>query len=203
MSLFHKKLIVLVAASLLMAGCSRRPGVIGSELNPAANPQLPFDSASDASGASPTAALPLEYIPAGTLFTVHMQSSLSSASARSGDSFRAVLDDGIVIQNQVFAERGAVLTGRVIVARSAVSRDPGYMRLTLTALNLRGSSFPMETSTIFLKGGPPLKGELALIPAASREHYYTPSAMRPPEDVEFPALRRLTFRLMRPLPLPN
>jgi hypothetical protein len=52
-------------------------------------------------------------IPAGTLLSVRVDERLSSDVAHSGDSFRATLEQPLVVDGAVIAERGARVEGRV------------------------------------------------------------------------------------------
>ena len=86
-----------------------------------------------------------------------LRSSLANtnfASSHTGDRFEAVLDEPIVIQSQIVAPRGTVITGRVIAAKpSGHLHEPGYLRLTLASMTLNGKALPLTTSSIFVKGG--------------------------------------------------
>ena len=181
---------------LLTVGCSRQPGVLASNQSPASDQQLPFD-ASQGTGVSPTASLPLADIPAGTPLTVRMRSVLSSATAQSGDTFDAVLDEPIAVDGQAIMPLGASVAGRVVAARASTGPgDPGYLRLTLTAISLHGHLLPVQTSSVFLKGAP--SGSLNLTPVAGDPITDNAAAK---SDVEFPAGRKLVFRLTRILPV--
>jgi hypothetical protein len=213
--------------ALLMAslGCSRQPGGQASDRNPSDGQQLPFEQASQKNGISPTAALISAGVPAGTAITIRMQSAVSSATARPGDSFEAVLDEPIVIQGQTLAPRGAHLKGKVVDAKaSGRLRGPGYLRLTLIAISIGGRSLPLETSSLFVKGASHEKrdmvligggtgagaligglaggGKGALIGSAIGAAGGTGTAYATgKKDVEFPLERRLTFRLTQTLPV--
>lgn len=157
-------LAILFLALTLAIACSRQPGVQTSDENAASDQQLPFDRAADRAGISPTGSLTPSTIPAGTPLTVRLQSSVSSAESHSGESFDAVLDEPIVIDGQTVAPRGAVVTGKVVAAKaSGHLQDPGYLRLTLTSLEVNGKPLPLETSSVFVKGGSHEKRNLALI----------------------------------------
>jgi hypothetical protein len=208
----------LLLVLLLGVGCAKQAGVQASE-DGASDQQLPFDRASDKGGISPTGSLMPSSIPAGTPITVRLQSSLSSEASRSGDSFEAVLDEPIIIQGQTVAPRGATLTGTVMAAKaSGRLHDPGYLKVTLTAISLNGKSLSMQTSSIFAKGGSHEKRNLAMIGGGAGggaliggiagggkgaligsligagggtgAAYATGK-----KDVSFPSERRLTFRL--------
>jgi hypothetical protein len=160
-------------------------------------------------------------IPAGTAVSVHLQNILSSATARSNDRFKAVLDEPIVVNDQTLAQRGTVVTGRVVNARSMRQlRGPGYLRLTLSSISINGELTPIRTSSAFLKG--PGKRTAAMSMGSQRSLREATSGsnkapligsalieeempgagwgIRPHEAIVGPE-RRLTFRLIDPLPL--
>jgi hypothetical protein len=212
---------ILVLLLTLVTGCARQPGLQASDDN--GDQQVPFDQAANKSGVSPTASLMAASIPAGTPVTVRLQSALSSEASRSGDSFEAVLDEPIIVQGQTVAPRGATVTGKVLAAKaSGRLQDPGYLRVTLTAISIRGKSLPMQTSSIFAKGGSHEKrnlamigggtgagaligglaggGKGALIGATVGAAGGTGTAYATgKKDVGFGVERRLTFRLTQPL----
>jgi hypothetical protein len=187
-------IVVLMAAAVNLAwetGCSRQLAVPASAGNAGSAP-LPFDRVSDNSGISPTAGFSFDGIPAGTEVTVRLQSALSSANSRAGDSFQAVLVEPMVVGDKMVVPPGAVVTGSVVGGKtSGGSNDPGYLRVTLASIAMNGKPVPLETSSIFAKGG-------------SRERHGAstePSINHGQGDVRFSTGRRLTFRLVQPLHL--
>src|SRR3954447_3523575 len=58
-------------------------------------------------------------VPAGTLLTVRVDDGLSTERTHTGDSFRATLDQALVLDGAVIAEKGARVEGRV------TDSDPG------------------------------------------------------------------------------
>ncbi len=222
--------VVCLAAIVNLGGCSRQPGLQSedkgaaqsADQNPASQ-QLPFERSSGKSGISPTASLISVSVPAGTAVTIRMQSTVSSASSRSGDSFEAVLDEPIVIEGETVAPRGAVVKGKVLAAKaSGRLREPGYLRLALSAISIRGKFVPLQTASIFVKGASHEKRDLVLIGggtgagaligglAGGAKGALIGSALGAgagtggayatgKKDVEFPAERRLTFRLTQAL----
>jgi hypothetical protein len=98
------------------------------------------------------------------VISVRMQSPLSSATARVGDTFDAALDDSLVVDGRTIAARGAAARGRVVAARSSGRlHNSGYLRITLTSVEIEGRSVPVQTSTIFVAGGSHKNRDLALI----------------------------------------
>lgn len=184
--------VFLGFALLLEPACSRQPSL----LTPAEKAQspLPFDSSSRSDGISPTQAFASASIPAGQAIVIRLQSPVSSVHAHLGDQFQAVLEEPIVVQGQTLAPSGTEITGRVVAARVSEPREPGYLRLTLSAIMLNGKPMEVHTSSVFSKGGPrerPKKG-----PGA--ESTRNPASAN---DVQFSTGRRLTFHLIQPLPL--
>ena len=221
---YTTSLAVLLLILALAVGCSRQPGVQADE-TANTDQQLPFDRPADKNGISPTGSLTPAAIPAGTPLTIRLQSSLSSAASQSGDSFDAVLDEPIVIDGQTVAPRGAAVTGRVVAAKaSGRLQDPGYLRLTLTSIEVNGKALPLQTSSIFAKGGSHEKRNLAMIGggagagaliggiAGGGKGALIGSAIGAAggtgtayatgkKDAGFSAERRLTFRLTQPVPV--
>jgi hypothetical protein len=175
--------IFLGLALLPLSACSGQPGLL-SPKEDAKN--LPFNDSAHSDGISPTQAFASSSIPAGTAIVVRLQSPLSSAEARLGDQFQAVLDEPVVVQGQTVVPSGTAITGRVLAAKFSVPREPGYLRLTVSSMVLNGKAVEVHTSSVFAKG-------------SSREP--ARSGARPANDVQFSTGRRLTFRLIQPLPV--
>jgi hypothetical protein len=151
---FKRMCIVVLAPVLLglLMGCT------GVGADPPANAvsdsqQLPFGEK-----AKP------QIIPAGTAIYVRLQQSLSSATAQAGQTFSAVLDESLVVDNQAVAPQGAAVTGKVVAAReSGRLHNAGYLRITLSAITVNGKALPLETNSIFVSGGSYKKRDIAFI----------------------------------------
>ncbi len=192
-------------------GCSRHVAVPESG-ETAGSSGIPFERVADNSGISPTAGFASDGIPAGTVVTIRLQSPLSSANSRSGDSFQAVLDEPVVVAGKTVASPGAPVTGSVVAAKaSGGMHDPGYLRVTLTSIVMNGKSTALETSSIFAKGRSYERRKVAAAKQSNADGKGT--AAEPAVDsadgsfnpgqgnVRFSTGRRLTFRLAQPLPL--
>jgi hypothetical protein len=95
-------------------------------------------------------------VPAGTRILIRMIDSIDSTKQKSGDRFTASLETNLVVDNIVVAPRGTTVYGRLASASSA-GRMSGSSELTLelTDIVIRGTAYPLLTSTYEVKG----KGE--------------------------------------------
>jgi hypothetical protein len=118
-------------------------------------------------------------LPTGTLLTVQLAGSLSTATVHAGSPFTAFVAAPFTMDRNLHLDRSMVVTGRVESARIQASPGSvpgsGYFRLTLTAVTIEGREVPLQTSSLFVRGTPD-----------------------PPESVEVRKGRRLTFRLTAP-----
>jgi len=195
-----------------VTACSRQVAVPGS-VGTADRVQVPFNQVSDNGGISPTAAFDSEALPPGTEITIQLRVALSSAEARTGDSFAALLDQPVVVAGTTVVPRNAPVTGRVVATKASTGLyDPGYLRLTLASIALNGKSIPLRTSSIFAKGvsyesrnpaatahrlGTGSKASLTAAAVDSRTSSQT-SSLPNPADVRFSTGHRFTFRLAQP-----
>jgi hypothetical protein len=108
-------------------------------------------------------------IPAGTLVTVRLEEELDSSKNQSGDQFRASLDQPLVVDGFVLAERGARVSGRVVEV------DPGgrvkgraTMSLALTTINTSdGQRVNVQTESFTKQATADTKGDAAKIGGAA------------------------------------
>ena len=216
-------LFAVFAIVLLSVACNRQFSAVSADSSAqpsvAEKPQtLPFDGAKKGETHAEATSL-----PTGTTIAVRLQDSLSSASASVGQQFEAVLDEPLIMQGKTVAPKGAQVTGRVIAAHhSGRLHNPGYLRLTLTSVEINGKPAPVQTSSVFAKGGSHEKrnlgligggtgggaligaiaggGKGALIGAGAGAAAGTGTAYATgKKDVGFASERRLIFRLSQPL----
>jgi hypothetical protein len=210
-------LFCLVLSLSLSEGCARpeHPTNAGSS---ASEQKLPFypdveqTSASDSShlqhhnkvSADPKLATGLPFqagsrsrvLPSGTLLTVQLEDSLSTAKVRAGDAFTASVAAPLTIDGETLIARGAAVTGRVESARSQADRPglasgSGYFRLTLNAITVDGRQLTLQTSSLFARG---------------TSQSWDVSSSGSPSDLHSDGIlvqkgRRLTFRMTAPLTL--
>src|SRR5262245_48528016 len=104
-----RKFILLVLLSLTcLAGCARQPQAApnGGVPNPSTiegDQKLPFGRPPSSQNVlMPSAALvpAIRSVPAGVPIVVRLRSTISSATARSGDQFAAVLDQPVLVDGE-------------------------------------------------------------------------------------------------------
>ena len=220
------RLGMLAIVASLALGCGKETGVPNDEsATENSSQKLPFDREGGRTGISPTQSLvpTVRKLPAGTPLTVRLQSTLSSVTARAGDTFGGTLDEPVMIESQTVVPRGAAVTGRVLAAKaSGRLQDPGYLRVALVSLEVEGKPVAIETSSIFAKGGSHEKRNLGMIGGGTAAGALiggiagggkgaligslvgaaggTGTAYATgKKDVSFDVERRLTFRLAQPI----
>jgi hypothetical protein len=96
------------------------------------------------------------YVPAGTRILIRMIDSIDSSKQKAGDRFTASLETNLVVDNIVVAPRGTTVYGRLASAESAGRmKGSSELSLELTDIVIRGTAYPLLTSTYDVKG----KGE--------------------------------------------
>ncbi len=197
---FRAGLIGTMAFGLLWtAGCSSPTGVPTE--GAADQPQTPFhdqgtsatsSGAGDSSGsrenpAKPEKGLPfhdLQNLPAGTLLTVRLKSSVSAGNSSKDNSFDAIVDEPVVLEGNTLIPRGATAAGRVESAQaSTLKPSRGYVRLSLESVHIGGFDVPVQTASLFAR--------LAPVSDDSSTLFLLEKG------------RRLTFRITEPVNLPN
>jgi hypothetical protein len=135
-------------------------------------------------------------LPSGTLLTVQLEDSLSTAKVRAGDAFAASVAAPLAIDGDTLIERGAAVTGHVESAQSQADGSglvpgSGYIRLTLNAITVEGKQLALQTSSLFARGTSELLN-VSSLGGASNMHS---------EGVHVQKGRLLTFRLIAPVTL--
>jgi hypothetical protein len=201
---------VSIALAGLTISCGRQPDFVAGQ-SLLQDRALPFHPDPNAKGLTRHDTSYLAGVAPGTPILVHLQAPLSSARSRAGDSFKAILDEAIVVRGQTIVVKGALITGKILEAKpSDPDHEAGYLRLTLTEISLDGKSWPLQTSNVFVKGAtyerdapaPPIQlvgDSKSLTPKAA------PRVVRIEvrEEAGVPADRHLTFRLTQPVSLEN
>lgn len=104
-----------------------------------------FSSRHEAGERRPSAAAVV--IPAETPITVRTDSSLSSGSNQTGDSFDATVARAVVVDGRTVVPEGAKARGTVVEAKAKGKiKGEARLRLELTELSIDGKSYPVQTS---------------------------------------------------------
>jgi hypothetical protein len=144
-----RKASVCVVAILL--GIVSLQGDSLANVSPAALRNAPVTTASAAAQTAKKI-----YVPAGTRILIRMIDSIDSTKQKAGDRFTASLETNLVVDNIVVAPRGTTVYGRLASAESAGRmKGSSQLSLELTDIVIRGTAYPLLTSTYDVKG----KGE--------------------------------------------
>ncbi len=220
-------LAALILGMVIGVACGHQssvPALASGAIAPPDGARLPFDREAQIGGISPTNSVvpPGAQAPVGTAIVIRLRNPLSSARVHSNDSFAGILDEPLIVNDRILAERGSLVTGRVVEAKSTNPvHTPGYMRLTLSSIAIDGKPAPIRTSSSFFKGvdrrkrlvNPPADGEGYLVGAAATgqgpvmdnaivaENDLDPELDIRLQDAMIGPERRLKFRLIEPLPI--
>jgi len=207
----------LFLLSLLLIGCGQNPQADEKRNSAGDKPGLLsgiFDSTKPIT------------IPEGTDLTVVLDQTISTASSRSGDSFRATLTSPIVIDGKTVLPKDAPVTGHIVESvPSGRLKGVAKLDLTLDAVEVNGKSFDLATDDegrrgknhnkrngILIGGGAGLGaivggiaggGVGAVVGSAVGAGAGTAgAAYTGKKDIRVPAESVLTFRLTRAVTIP-
>jgi len=137
------------------------PTVLPQPAEAAPAPVQPEPSVAPPAPAPPPPPPPVQVnLKAGTLISVRTGQGLSSERNMVGDEFRATLDQPLVVDGWVIAERGAHVEGKVVQSQRA-GRVKGLADLAIELTQLTtsdGQHIPIDTET-FVKHGQTSTGE--------------------------------------------
>jgi hypothetical protein len=139
---------ILVGTMTIAAACGGSPS---SEARQSTNGAV-GDRASATPAEAPPAptAVPAAhtvYLDPGTVVAVRLNRALSTVHNRAGDTFEAILDEPVVVDDKEILPHGTKFTGHV--TRSAASgrlEGRAVLGLTLDAFTVNGQRYPITTS---------------------------------------------------------
>jgi len=141
-------LLVLGPTGILLSGCG-----------PKAEKSVSADQPDLAESASPIT------MPDGTVLAVRLMQTISSRTAQPGEEFNAELANDVALSGSIVFSKGAKVRGHVMSAEhSGRLQDPGFLRLTLDAIQLpNGKWIEIKTTSFAAKGESHKKRNLSLI----------------------------------------
>jgi hypothetical protein len=146
----RRKLLALVFATLLAAGCAQKPAEESAEGQPGAGAAKPSSGTRTAARPAPA----LVVIPAGTPLEVSLITGLANDKNKAGDVFVGSLHTPVVVNGTTVIPKGADVTGRVTNAvPSGRLKGVGELWVTLTEVRFGGRTHPVSTSTTGMKEG--------------------------------------------------
>ena len=168
-----------LAMALMATGCSRPIAVPGDGVAAQPDPhQAPFheDGAKLVNARKETAIpdgkasenhLPFhdhDSLPAGTLISVRLKTSISVEDPEPSDAFDAVVVEPVVIEGDTLIPTGILVSGRIEAAlTSKVKRNRGYVRLKLASAHIGGQDVPLQTASLFARQAPLSDGSSPIV----------------------------------------
>lgn len=131
-------------ALAVLCGChtSQNGGSAASSADSTSSPS------SSVAQPAPQPEAPPIVIPAGTVFSVTIDQSVSSKDSQPDLRVAASLADPIIVDGRGVIRRGAKITGKVIDAKSAGRfKGSAELGITLTAVDVDGHSYPIHTTS--------------------------------------------------------
>lgn len=102
-------------------------------------------------------------IPAGTMITVRLREELSTKHSQDGQNFTATLDQPLVVDGFVIAERGSSQRGRIVeLDRAGRVKGRAALAVELTELNTAdGQKIALKTDSFRKEAESGMKGDMA------------------------------------------
>jgi len=94
-------------------------------------------------------------LPAGTLLTVRLKTSVYASTSPAEASFEAVVVEPVIVEGNTLIPNGASVAGRVESARtSTLKPNRGYVRLALHSVQMGDRQLPVQTASLFAREAP-------------------------------------------------
>jgi hypothetical protein len=165
-SLIHVLSGVLLSG-LLMTGCSQSPTKAAANSGPDQNADAKAGPGDDSKKGILSTLFESKKditIPEGAQFEVTVDETLASNTNQAGDNFAASLSQPLVVDGKTVIPAGAHMTGRVVDAKdSGRLHVPARLSVALSAVEVDGKSYDIETNTIRKTGKNHNKRNLAFI----------------------------------------
>jgi hypothetical protein len=110
-------------------------------------------SAGTANSSAPPATRTPQTIDAGSTVVVRMIDSVDSSRNKAGDTFRASLEEALVVNDTVVAPKGTDVFGHLVYAQEAGHIEgKSELRLALTGININNQVVPIVTGAYDVSG---------------------------------------------------
>ena len=97
----------------------------------------------------------LQGLPAGTLLTVRLKTSVYASTSPAEGFFEAVLEHPVVMDGNIIIPKGANVAGRVESAQtSRIKPNRGYVRLALQSVDIGDRRVALQTASLFAREAP-------------------------------------------------
>jgi hypothetical protein len=129
----------------------------------AEGPKVLHEEPSEPPASAPETSAAVDEIPAGTPITIRMIDGVDSRTAQAGQTFRASVDDPVMVGDQTVIPRGAdVITKLVEVQEPGKLAGGGQLTLSLVSLTIDGRPVAVNTQS-FTMAGESRKGQSAKV----------------------------------------
>lgn len=126
------------------------PAAIPAAAPVAAEPQQSAAVSNEAAPAT-QAAMPrpqIATVPSGTNLKVRLESTVDTAVNKSGDTFRAVVDEDVYVDGRVAIPRGSEVSGKLLkVVQSGRVEGRAELAMELNEVQVGGTSYAIATKT--------------------------------------------------------
>jgi hypothetical protein len=163
-------LSLIVIPAVMLGACqpagnapAASPAPADGAARPASAPRAP-GAASATSAPAPTPTPRPVVIPQGTTLHLTLESSLSSATSKSGDAVLARLTEAVSVGGKVVAPAGSEVRGRVTIAtRSGKTKGRAQLAFAFDSLTVKGVTRDIATVPIDVTAEPGKKKDAAII----------------------------------------
>jgi hypothetical protein len=115
---------------------------------PAAAPQA-MTAAPEAAAPPPPPPPPPPVVPSGTAISIKTSNALSSGTNNAGDPFSGTTTSSIRVHGETVIPAGSAVSGVVVDAKKRGKiKGEGDLSIRLTAINVKGRSYPITTSVL-------------------------------------------------------
>lgn len=140
--------LLLILLTVLSFACSGTD--TGSVSEDASEQAAPAAAGEVAKASQPRQAAPaFATVAAGTTIPVRLLDALDTSVNKSGDTFRAVVDQDITVGNSTVVPRGSQVDGKLtFVQQSGRVKGVAAMSMQFTALHIGTQSYPIESNIL-------------------------------------------------------